>query len=56
MRYATKFIVHRFGYPLRVRTATARRQDAKLIRAIEVTNSSTETFWSKQGFNWFAGI
>jgi len=24
--------------------------------AIEVTNSFTETFWSKQGFNWFAGI
>ena len=26
------------------------------VMRIEVTNTFVETFWSKQGFNWFAGI
>jgi DMSO/TMAO reductase YedYZ molybdopterin-dependent catalytic subunit len=46
-----------FGYPLRLRTSTKLGyKNAKWIKAIEVTNDFTETFWSKQGFNWFAGI
>ncbi len=31
-------------------------KNAKWIKAIEVTNTFRETFWSKQGENWFAGI
>ena len=46
-----------FGYPLRLRTSTKLGyKNAKWIKAIEVTNDFRETFWSKQGFNWFAGI
>ena len=46
-----------FGYPLRLRTSTKLGyKNAKWIKAIEVTNTFRETFWSKQGFNWFAGI
>ncbi|HKM87248.1 MAG TPA: molybdopterin-dependent oxidoreductase [Xanthobacteraceae bacterium] len=56
-RYANDTIADPFGYPLRLRTATKLGyKNAKWIRAIEVTNDFTETFWSKQGFNWFAGI
>jgi DMSO/TMAO reductase YedYZ molybdopterin-dependent catalytic subunit len=56
-RYAGKTIADPFGYPLRLRTSTKLGyKNAKWIRAIEVTNTFTETFWSKQGFNWFAGI
>jgi DMSO/TMAO reductase YedYZ molybdopterin-dependent catalytic subunit len=56
-RYANEPIADPFGYPLRLRTATKLGyKNAKWIKAIEVTNSFTETFWSKQGFNWFAGI
>ena len=56
-RYANETIADPFGFPLRLRTSTKLGyKNAKWIRAIEVTNSFTETFWSKQGFNWFAGI
>jgi DMSO/TMAO reductase YedYZ molybdopterin-dependent catalytic subunit len=56
-RYANETIADPFGFPLRLRTATKLGyKNAKWIKAIEVTNSFTETFWSKQGFNWFAGI
>jgi DMSO/TMAO reductase YedYZ molybdopterin-dependent catalytic subunit len=56
-RYANEPIADPFGYPLRLRTSTKLGyKNAKWIKAIEVTNSFTETFWSKQGFNWFAGI
>jgi DMSO/TMAO reductase YedYZ molybdopterin-dependent catalytic subunit len=56
-RYANETIADPFGYPLRLRTSTKLGyKNAKWIRAIEVTNTFTETFWSKQGFNWFAGI
>jgi DMSO/TMAO reductase YedYZ molybdopterin-dependent catalytic subunit len=56
-RYANETITDPFGYPLRLRTSTKLGyKNAKWIRAIEVTNTFTETFWSKQGFNWFAGI
>ena len=56
-RYANETITDPFGYPLRLRTSTKLGyKNAKWIMAIEVTNQFTETFWSKQGFNWYAGI
>jgi DMSO/TMAO reductase YedYZ molybdopterin-dependent catalytic subunit len=56
-KYAGQFIADPFGYPLRLRTAVKLGyKNAKWIRAIEVTNTFRETFWSKQGENWFAGI
>ena len=55
--YADETIADPFGFPLRLRTSTKLGyKNAKWIKAIEVTNTFTETFWSKQGFNWFAGI
>ncbi len=56
-KYAGDTITDPFGYPLRLRTSTKLGyKNAKWIMAIEVTNEFDETFWSKQGFNWFAGI
>jgi DMSO/TMAO reductase YedYZ molybdopterin-dependent catalytic subunit len=56
-KYAKQTIADPFGFPLRLRTATKLGfKNAKWITAIEVTNTFTETFYSKQGFNWFAGI
>jgi DMSO/TMAO reductase YedYZ molybdopterin-dependent catalytic subunit len=56
-KYAKEAITDPFGFPLRLRTATKLGfKNAKWITAIEVTNDFTDTFWSKQGFNWFAGI
>ena len=56
-RYAGDMLADPFGYPLRLRTSTKLGyKNAKWIKAIEVTNDFRETFWSKQGFNWFAGI
>lgn len=56
-KYAGDFITDPFGYPLRLRTAVKLGyKNAKWIKAIEVTNTFRETFWSKQGENWFAGI
>jgi DMSO/TMAO reductase YedYZ molybdopterin-dependent catalytic subunit len=56
-KYAGNIVADPFGYPLRLRTSTKLGyKNAKWIRAIEVTNDFRETFWSKQGENWFAGI
>jgi DMSO/TMAO reductase YedYZ molybdopterin-dependent catalytic subunit len=56
-KYAGDVLADPFGYPLRLRTSTKLGyKNAKWIKAIEVTNDFRETFWSKQGFNWFAGI
>jgi DMSO/TMAO reductase YedYZ molybdopterin-dependent catalytic subunit len=56
-KYAGNILADPFGYPLRLRTSTKLGyKNAKWIRAIEVTNEFRETFWSKQGENWFAGI
>jgi DMSO/TMAO reductase YedYZ molybdopterin-dependent catalytic subunit len=56
-KYAGDALADPFGYPLRLRTSTKLGyKNAKWIKAIEVTNDFRETFWSKQGFNWFAGI
>jgi DMSO/TMAO reductase YedYZ molybdopterin-dependent catalytic subunit len=56
-KYAREPIADPFGFPLRLRTATNLGfKSAKWVMAMEVTNVFTETFWSKQGFNWFSGI
>lgn len=56
-KYAHDPITDPFGFPLRLRTATKLGfKNAKWITAMEVTNTFIPTFWSKQGFNWFAGI
>ncbi len=56
-KYAGEQLADPFGYPMRLRTSTKLGyKNAKWIKAIEVTNDFRETFWSKQGFNWFAGI
>jgi DMSO/TMAO reductase YedYZ molybdopterin-dependent catalytic subunit len=56
-RYANQPITDPFGYPLRLRTATKLGfKNPKWITSMEVTNQFAETFWSKQGFNWYAGI
>jgi DMSO/TMAO reductase YedYZ molybdopterin-dependent catalytic subunit len=56
-KYAGDLITDPFGFPLRLRTSTKLGyKNAKWIKAIEVSNDFRETFWSKQGFNWFAGI
>jgi DMSO/TMAO reductase YedYZ molybdopterin-dependent catalytic subunit len=56
-KYAGEPIADPFGYPLRLRTAVKiGYKNAKWVRAIEVTNTFRETFWSKQGENWFAGV
>ena len=56
-KYAGETLPAPFGYPLRLRTSTKLGyKNPKWITAIEVTNTFTETFWSGQGFNWFAGI
>ncbi|MFZ0425930.1 MAG: molybdopterin-dependent oxidoreductase [Xanthobacteraceae bacterium] len=56
-KYAGDTLADPFGFPLRLRTSTKLGyKNAKWIKAIEVSNDFRETFWSKQGFNWFAGI
>ncbi len=56
-KYAGETLADPFGFPLRLRTSTKLGyKNAKWIKAIEVSNDFRETFWSKQGFNWFAGI
>jgi DMSO/TMAO reductase YedYZ molybdopterin-dependent catalytic subunit len=56
-KYAGAPITDPFGYPLRLRTSTKLGyKNAKWVKAIEISNDFRETFWSKQGFNWFAGI
>jgi DMSO/TMAO reductase YedYZ molybdopterin-dependent catalytic subunit len=56
-KYARETITDPFGFPLRLRTSTKLGfKNAKWITAMEVTNTWQETYWSKQGFNWFAGI
>ena len=56
-KYARAPITDPFGFPLRLRTATKLGfKNPKWITAIEVTNTFPDTFWRKQGFNWFSGI
>ncbi len=56
-KYAKEPITDPFGFPLRLRTSTKLGfKNAKWITAMEVTNTFPETYYSKEGFNWFAGI
>ena len=56
-KYAKEPIADPFGFPLRLRTSTKLGfKNPKWIVAMEVTNTFPETFYGKQGFNWFSGI
>lgn len=56
-KYAKEVITDPFGFPLRLRTSTKLGfKNPKWITAIEVANEFPDTFWHKQGFNWFSGI
>ncbi len=56
-KYAREPLPDPFGFPLRLRTATKLGfKNAKWVTAIEVTNDFPETYYSKEGFNWFSGI
>jgi DMSO/TMAO reductase YedYZ molybdopterin-dependent catalytic subunit len=56
-KYAREPITDPFGFPLRLRTATKLGfKNAKWVTSIEVTNDFPDTYYRKEGFNWFAGI
>ncbi len=56
-KYAREPIGDPFGFPMRLRTSTKLGfKNAKWVTAIEVTNDFPDTYYRKQGFNWFAGI
>lgn len=56
-KYAKEILTDPFGFPLRLRTATKLGfKNAKWVTGIEVTNTFPETYYSQEGFNWFAGI
>ncbi|MES2195302.1 MAG: molybdopterin-dependent oxidoreductase [Pseudomonadota bacterium] len=56
-KYAREPIADPFGFPLRLRTATKiGYKNAKWLTSIEVTNDYPETYYSKEGFNWFGGM
>ena len=56
-KYAREPIADPYGFPLRLRTATKLGfKNAKWVTAIEVTNDFPDTYYRKEGFNWFAGI
>jgi DMSO/TMAO reductase YedYZ molybdopterin-dependent catalytic subunit len=56
-KYAREPITDPFGFPLRLRTATKLGfKNAKWLVSMEVTNDFPETYYGKEGFNWFSGI
>ena len=56
-KYARQAIADPFGFPLRLRTATkVGFKNAKWLTSLEVTNDFPETYYQKEGFNWFSGI
>ena len=56
-KYAREPITDPFGFPLRLRTATKLGfKNPKWITSIEVTNNFPDTYYRKEGFNWFSGI
>ncbi len=56
-KYAKEPITDPFGFPLRLRTSTKLGfKNPKWITAMEVTNTFPETYYGKEGFNWFSGI
>lgn len=56
-KYAKENIADPFGFPLRLRTATKLGfKNAKWLTSLEVTNDYQQTYYEKEGFNWFSGI
>jgi DMSO/TMAO reductase YedYZ molybdopterin-dependent catalytic subunit len=56
-KYAREPITDPFGFPLRLRTSTKLGfKNPKWIVAMEVTNDFPDTYYNKEGFNWFSGI
>ncbi|HEY2210728.1 MAG TPA: molybdopterin-dependent oxidoreductase [Bradyrhizobium sp.] len=56
-KYAREPITDPFGFPLRLRTSTKLGfKNAKWIVAMEITNDFPDTYYNKEGFNWFSGI
>ena len=56
-KYAGDVLADPFGFPLRLRTSTKIGfKNAKWITAMEVTNNYVDTYYGKEGFNWFSGI
>ena len=56
-KYAREPITDPFGFPIRLRTSTKLGfKNAKWIVSMEVTNDFPETYYGKEGFNWFSGI
>ena len=56
-KYAGEVLPDPFGFPLRLRTATKLGfKNAKWLTAIEVTNEFPDTYYRKEGFNWYSGI
>jgi DMSO/TMAO reductase YedYZ molybdopterin-dependent catalytic subunit len=56
-KYAKSPITDPFGFPLRLRTATKLGfKNPKWLVAMEVTNQHPETYYEREGFNWFSGI
>ena len=56
-KYAKEPITDPFGFPLRLRTSTKLGfKNPKWLVSMEVTDVFPETYYSKQGFNWFSGI
>ena len=55
-KYGGEVLTEPFGFPLRLRTSTKLGfKNPKWLTAIEVTNTFPETYYSKEGFNWFSG-
>jgi len=56
-KYAKAPLADPFGFPMRLRTSTKLGfKNAKWLVAMEVTNDFPDTYYRKEGFNWFAGI
>ena len=56
-KYAREPITDPFGFPIRLRTSTKLGfKNAKWIVSMEVTNDFPDTYYRKEGFNWFSGI
>ncbi|MBY0382914.1 MAG: molybdopterin-dependent oxidoreductase [Xanthobacteraceae bacterium] len=56
-KYARENIGDPFGFPIRLRTSTKLGfKNAKWLTAIEVSNDFRETYYGKEGFNWFSGL
>lgn len=56
-KYARENIGDPFGFPIRLRTSTKLGfKNAKWLTSLEVSNEFRETYYGREGFNWFSGI